>query len=441
MSRSFDGTSGNHLNVETPVVTAPPFSMFAWYYSTSASGNQTLISIGGQNAAFTEARGFALTIGFSAGSGENSVVAESRQHNTRPKAKTSVAPTANVWQNGCGVWAGIADRRAFLNGGSKGTNATSQAVTAADLKRTAVGLTRELGNFSGMVGQIAHPAIWNVALTDDEVAMLAAGISPLRVRPEALVMYLPYLGRDGPEIDIINARTLTVTGATASSNEAPLIWPRARRRAFRAPEPISLEIDHGALTVAGQGATFVANQTVESNGQLQLSGGTASAESELATSGASLTIGGTELDLAISAPVPDTGTSAVRGGGRASRSRRYWVEINGQIVYVNTPAEAQQLFQQFEEQAPREAERQADELVARRTASVRSLGQVKPVRLAPPTLRTNLPESEALREARALLGNLYQDAARRATAALEAERRRWLQDQDDAQTLIALGDL
>jgi hypothetical protein len=79
--------------------------------------------------------------------------------------------------------------------------------------------------------------------------------------------------------------------------------------------------------------------------------------------------------------------------------------------------------------------------VARRTASVRSLGQVKPVRLAPPTLRTNLPESEALREARALLGNLYQDAARRATAALEAERRRWLQDQDDAQTLIALRDL
>jgi hypothetical protein len=99
-------------------------------------------------------------------------------------------------------------------------------------------------------------------------------------------------------------------------------------------------------------------------------------------------------------------------GGRASRSRRYWVEINGQIVYVNTPAEAQQLLRQFEERAPREARRQADKLVARRTASVRSLGQVEPVQLAPPTV-----------------------------AALEAELRRWLQDQDDAQTLIALGDL
>jgi hypothetical protein len=128
-------------------------------------------------------------------------------------------------------------------------------------------------------------------------------------------------------------------------------------------------------------------------------------------------------------------------GRRASRSRRYWVEINGQIVHVNTPAEAQQLLRQFEEQAPREARRQADKLVARRAASVRSLGQVEPVQLAPPTLRTNLPESDALREARALLRSLYEAAARRATAALEAERRRWLQDQDDAQTLIALGDL
>ncbi len=224
MSRSFDGTSGNYLNVETPVVTAPPFSMFAWYYSTSASGNQTLISIGGQNGAFTEARGFKLCLGFASG-GENGVFAETRQNFTAPAAKTSVAPSANVWQNACGVWAGIADRRAFLNGGSKGTNTTSLTVTAGDLKRTAVGLTRELGNYFGMVGQIAHPAIWNVALTDAEVAMLAAGISPLRVRPEALVMYLPYLGRDGPEIDIIKARTLTVTGATSSNNDPPVIQP------------------------------------------------------------------------------------------------------------------------------------------------------------------------------------------------------------------------
>ncbi|MBV5336079.1 hypothetical protein JZU48_03580 [bacterium] len=113
-----------------------------------------------------------------------------------------------------------------------------------------------------------------------------------------------------------------------------------------------------------------------------------------------------------SAPAVIVESLVAHAGRRASRQRRYWVEINGQIVHVDTPVEAQQL-----------------------------LRQVEPVQLAPPTVRTNLPESDALREARALLRSLYEDAARRATAALEAERRRWLQDQDDAQTLIALGDL
>ena len=286
----------------------------------------------------------------------------------------------------------------------------------------------------GIAGNIAHVGIWNVALTDGEVAMLASGLSPQRVRPQSLIAYLPFLGRDSPEIDIVGGKTFTVNGATTSANEPRLIWPQTPRRVFRSPEPLSLGIDPGAMTVAGQGATFAANQTVESTGQLQLSGGSAAAESELAASAASVTIGGTELDLAISAPPQG-------GAGRSSRQQRYWVEINGQVVYVNTPAEAAQLLRQFEERAPREAERQADDLVARRTAAVRSLGRVKPVRLTPPVLRTNLPESDALREARALLGNLYEAAARRATAALEAERRRWLQDQDDAQTLIALGDL
>ncbi len=230
MSRTFNGTNANHLNVETPVVTAPPFSMFAWYYSTSSADNQTLISIGGQNATFTEPRGFKLALLCFSGAYQK-VYAETRQNNTIPRAESSVAPSGNVWQNACGVWGGIADRRAFLNGGNKGTNTTSLTVTAGDLKRTAVGLSRELGNYAGMIGQIAHPAIWNVALTDDEVAMLGAGISPLRVRPEALVMYLPFLGRDGPEIDISAGRTLAVTGATASSNEPPFIWPQTSQSA------------------------------------------------------------------------------------------------------------------------------------------------------------------------------------------------------------------
>ena len=431
MSRDFNGTS-QYLTADTPLTTPYPMSMHCWFkISAGVTTFHTLMAVSDLASSDDYIR-------FQARIGLYLRLQQADNLNASVLVATSTAPAADTWHSAGLYVASTTSRGVLLDGGGKATNiASTNAPTASKLL---VGvLERSGGRIEYADGVIAHPAVWNVVLTDAEFASLAAGLSPLKVRPESLVFYAPHLGRDATEIDIIGARNLTVTGAVASADEPRLIRPRAPVRAFRAPEPLSLGIDPGALTVAGQGATFVANQTVETNGQLQLSGGTAAAESELATSGASLTIGGTELDLAISAPVPDTGTAAVHAGRRASR--RYWVEIDGQVVYVNTPAEAAQLLRQFEERAPREAERQADELVARRTASVRSLGQVKPVRLAPPTLRTNLPESEALREARALLGNLYQDAARRATAALEAERRRWLQDQDDAQTLIALGDL
>ena len=37
-------------------------------------------------------------------------------------------------------------------------------------------------------------ATWNVELTEAEMAVLAAGICPIYVRPESLVAYLPLLG-------------------------------------------------------------------------------------------------------------------------------------------------------------------------------------------------------------------------------------------------------
>jgi hypothetical protein len=84
------------------------------------------------------------------------------------------------------------------------------------------------GSFDHL-GLIAHPAIWNVALTDEEVAALGAGASPLTIRPWALVFYAPYLGRDSSEIDIVGGRILTVTGASASNTEPRISWPSRGR--------------------------------------------------------------------------------------------------------------------------------------------------------------------------------------------------------------------
>ena len=43
-------------------------------------------------------------------------------------------------------------------------------------------------------GVVSDVAIWNVVLTSDELAALARGVSPMRIRPNAIILYVPCLG-------------------------------------------------------------------------------------------------------------------------------------------------------------------------------------------------------------------------------------------------------
>ena len=50
------------------------------------------------------------------------------------------------------------------------------------------------GNVSGFYnGQAAEVGIWNVALTDAEIASLADGMTCDKVRPQSLVFYAPLI--------------------------------------------------------------------------------------------------------------------------------------------------------------------------------------------------------------------------------------------------------
>lgn len=65
-------------------------------------------------------------------------------------------------------------------------------------------------------GTIAEAGIWNVALTDAEIASLAAGFTPGQVRPQSLTFYAPLL-RD--LIDVRGGRTITnINSATVATH-------------------------------------------------------------------------------------------------------------------------------------------------------------------------------------------------------------------------------
>ena len=68
-----------------------------------------------------------------------------------------------------------------------------------------------------MTGQMAEVGIWNVALTDAEIASLADGMTCDKVRPQSLVFYAPLVrelidARGG--LTITNNNTATVAAHT-----------------------------------------------------------------------------------------------------------------------------------------------------------------------------------------------------------------------------------
>jgi hypothetical protein len=215
MSRLFDQATGTYLQVDSSPVTTTPLTMHCWFNITGAVIFNTVFSIQQSNAdnwwRLRARSGFGLNFLC-----RTTAVAENA-------AVSSNTITANVWNSACGVATSSTSRDVYLNGTGKGSQTISQTPTG--INRVSVGMVRALFTGEGTTGLIAHPAIWNVALAEPEIAMLAAGLSPLLVRPASLVFYSPYIGRDSPEIEIIGSRNLTVSGATSSPSEPIVNWP------------------------------------------------------------------------------------------------------------------------------------------------------------------------------------------------------------------------
>jgi hypothetical protein len=120
---------------------------------------------------------------------------------------------ANTWTHAAGVWSGLNSRTAYINGGNSGTNSSTQSATT--LTRSQIGANASAAT-NRMNGLIAEVGIWNVALTAEEIASLAKGMTCDKVRPQSLVFYAP-LVRD--IIDQKGGRTITNNnGATVATH-------------------------------------------------------------------------------------------------------------------------------------------------------------------------------------------------------------------------------
>ena len=132
-----------------------------------------------------------------------------------------------TWYHACGVFTSDTSRDAFLNGGEKGSDTGSRSPSSPDQFRIGARSYQAAANYFD--GSIAEAGIWNVALSDEEVAQLGLGYSPLMIRPSALVGYWPMLGNNSPELDRKGSTSFTWTNSPTKADHCRVILPSRPR--------------------------------------------------------------------------------------------------------------------------------------------------------------------------------------------------------------------
>lgn len=210
-----DISSGNYLIAGSAAATAVPISMACWYNIDTLGQTHLGICLG---VAASLDNQFQLT-----GTVSNTIIARTRT-TSNADAESSANYTSigtGKWLHGAAVFASTTSRAAYLNGGNKGTNATS--ATPAGINRTTIGARPDGSSVAD--AKIAWPCIWNVALTDDEIASLAKGIHPLRIRPASIVFFAPLIG-GSPEPELISRNEPALTGTPAFFEDVPVTRSR-----------------------------------------------------------------------------------------------------------------------------------------------------------------------------------------------------------------------
>jgi hypothetical protein len=217
MSRLFDDAASQYLEYAGAVVSSVPLTMACWFKTDDDTVNSHLMCVGQDSASeyFTlEAR--------CADAGDYLQAVTRSVAGGRRTATTSAGMSAGTWYHCCGVFSATNARKVYLNGGNAGTDAND--VTPSGLNRTRIAYLKSLASYH-LSGRIAWPGIWNVALTDAEVAELAAGAFPPSIRPASIVDLWDLTRNVDPETSWVGSHNLTVSGATYSSDDPAVAMP------------------------------------------------------------------------------------------------------------------------------------------------------------------------------------------------------------------------
>jgi hypothetical protein len=205
-----------------------PFTIAGWFKSDSIAVSQMIASL--EVTASSD-----YNVLQAAGAETGDPVRAMTYATTWAVAATTSGYSAATWTHCGGVFTAPGNRSAFLNGGSKGTNTTSQSVAGTNLGIGAYKITVPALFFDG---KLAYIGIWDIALSDANMVTLAGGANPTTVEPDHLVhLYTLFAngndsvgtahltlvgtpsfdGSDDPEVDSVVEAEATITGVGSIS--------------------------------------------------------------------------------------------------------------------------------------------------------------------------------------------------------------------------------
>jgi hypothetical protein len=176
MAYDFNGTN-QYLTVASAPVAAAPLTIAAWFRKASTATKNGIFLRASANSA--NSFGFYFTTvlrGYVQDAPGTADFAATQSY------------SANTWTHACLVEASTTSRTIYQNAGNSATNTTSRVpagINAIDIAT--------FGGATNFNGQFAEIGIWSAALTQPEVASLAAGMTCDKVRPNALVFYAPLI--------------------------------------------------------------------------------------------------------------------------------------------------------------------------------------------------------------------------------------------------------
>ncbi len=210
MARLFVNASSQYLEYAGAIVSAPPFTIATFGWIDNFDSYQTLVSLTDPDTQNIHELYITTNERISALSNSGS-----------SSQSQSTGVQAQQWHHFTGVWATTTSRLVYLDGvaGSENTDNVAPTVTT-----TNVGVEKFNSGTAGLLdGSLAEMGIWNVALTVAELLILAAGYSPLFVRPQNLTLYMPLI-RDDDE-DIVGGLSFSSSGSPTVSAHPRIIRP------------------------------------------------------------------------------------------------------------------------------------------------------------------------------------------------------------------------